>query len=898
MPSSTSPAHRHPRPSLDHTHGRGLAERSKSRSGCCLAGAVESSTSSARASKKHDGAHVSRPVTFRPNPIATHRSSLPVTGVTNTLLIVFLKLLIVFPLKVWPLLVLAAAHLDFGGGPQRRTLVRLIAQRVWRVLVSVSARSWFLRRVANSGIVKWILSTSTFRSGVRCVPALLEQVFRFYALSELAWFCYHRWKQNQLNSIPIKTAKIPTKTAILLLKKNLAVVSRLFGNGPPKGKNSTLSFPHEDQRFRSGEAFLRSSMAGAAVDAVPLALRPRHHDLASTLPTETRVASEAASMPSSVSSSLVATPKDFEVVDDLPCSLDIFRSGILDSGCPPGRAGSSSCSSLDGGLHEETALTREYSLVRVVQTDVDCENQRAEQVFSLSDADRLETIRMHLCGWFRYREEPKGLIDVLRRNFYLTPDESTVDFAALCADNVREFLAWLYLVDVPSSSNRALLDEMLNYYEIACGTTFPPGYNPALVSMRPTFERIRAAPRPLFLYGVSCALLPLLADGALLKRQGFREFASGSLRYFVRTGKHCSSFRTTADERGSDLVLPSPNDDDTSSSSSEKPVEQADTSTPSKCPIVFVCGIGVGSAGYAPFLLDLVKTYPDRKIFFLALPHVSMRMSETGMSPAEVVACIVDMLATHSSAYYESPGNLSEGDFVCEADVEDVVDSTESKVVNGSGRTTSGRRRGKTSHRSDGAACGAHFVGQSFGTIVMSWVIRRRPDLVQFATFIDPACFLLSQSDLVFNMLYRSPRTWIQLLLKYFFAQELHLVHSLQRKFFWDQSILWASNLRFPTNVVLCGLDSLLPAQSVRQYLAKERQQRLEAVTRARLSGKGRDESCVRANFAPLEIIFFPNLGHGEWVQRPDARPGCRRIVSAIGELERGGYYWRHEVEG
>ena len=33
---------------------------------------------------------------------------------------------------------------------------------------------------------------------------------------------------------------------------------------------------------------------------------------------------------------------------------------------------------------------------------------------------------------------------------------------------------------------------------------------------------------------------------------------------------------------------------------------------------------------------------------------------------------------------------------------------------------------------------GAHFIGHSFGTIVLSWVMNQRPELVSFASFLDP----------------------------------------------------------------------------------------------------------------------------------------------------------------
>lgn len=41
----------------------------------------------------------------------------------------------------------------------------------------------------------------------------------------------------------------------------------------------------------------------------------------------------------------------------------------------------------------------------------------------------------------------------------------------------------------------------------------------------------------------------------------------------------------------------------------------------------------------------------------------------------------------------------------------------------------------------------AHFVGHSFGSIVVAWMVLLQPACVSYATFIDPVCFLLAKYD-------------------------------------------------------------------------------------------------------------------------------------------------------
>lgn len=54
----------------------------------------------------------------------------------------------------------------------------------------------------------------------------------------------------------------------------------------------------------------------------------------------------------------------------------------------------------------------------------------------------------------------------------------------------------------------------------------------------------------------------------------------------------------------------------------------------------------------------------------------------------------------------------------------------------------------EVSTRHSVGSSGAHFIGHSFGTIVLAWLVNKRPDLVKHATFLDPVCFLLMKPDI------------------------------------------------------------------------------------------------------------------------------------------------------
>lgn len=159
----------------------------------------------------------------------------------------------------------------------------------------------------------------------------------------------------------------------------------------------------------------------------------------------------------------------------------------------------------------------------------------------------------------------------------------------------------------------------------------------------------------------------------------------------------------------------------------------------------------------------------------------------------------------------------------------------------------------------------AHFVGHSFGSLPLAWMARKAPSFVKMMTFIDPVCFLLVKPDVCYNFMYRRPADPTQLLINYFLAKELYIAHSLSRNFFWHQNQLWPEELPCPTLVVLSGRDSIVPAHSVRRYLTFYKQHH---------------------NLASLEVLWFPNLGHGEINFGPVGESACARIAAEMFKLE------------
>lgn len=125
------------------------------------------------------------------------------------------------------------------------------------------------------------------------------------------------------------------------------------------------------------------------------------------------------------------------------------------------------------------------------------------------------------------------------------------------------------------------------------------------------------------------------------------------------------------------------------------------------------------------------------------------------------------------------------------------------------------------SHQTRPRRPGAHFIGHSYGSFILSWVLKRQPRLVKYLSFLDPICFLMQMPDVVYNAGYRTPPHYAALLLRTFIMREPHIANTLARALWPNEVHLYVEDIgeHIPTFVALCGLDGLIPAHSVKLYL-------------------------------------------------------------------------------
>jgi pimeloyl-ACP methyl ester carboxylesterase len=143
----------------------------------------------------------------------------------------------------------------------------------------------------------------------------------------------------------------------------------------------------------------------------------------------------------------------------------------------------------------------------------------------------------------------------------------------------------------------------------------------------------------------------------------------------------------------------------------------------------------------------------------------------------------------------------------------------------------------------------AHFMGHSYGTSVLAWVVQQAKHLIASFCLFEPISFLLLKPDLALNSLYNKSQDPHSVIFSYWIAGELYLAHTLTRNFRWYDNALWPDNLTFPTLVTLAGNDELIPSVSVKYHLEAEKLRRAK----------------MRIGMA-LDMVWLDKSSHGSFL--------------------------------
>lgn len=141
--------------------------------------------------------------------------------------------------------------------------------------------------------------------------------------------------------------------------------------------------------------------------------------------------------------------------------------------------------------------------------------------------------------------------------------------------------------------------------------------------------------------------------------------------------------------------------------------------------MVYIHGMGLGLLMNMSLINNIIE---DRETFLIEVPWISFRLCESIPMPEDFIKSIEFMLSRHG--------------------LWDI---------------------------------GACFIGHSYGTCILTWILKYRKNLVRSAIFLNPLCFELYNSSLCYKFLYKKPKNFTHMLINYIFAKEMNVALSLTR---------------------------------------------------------------------------------------------------------------------
>jgi pimeloyl-ACP methyl ester carboxylesterase len=193
-------------------------------------------------------------------------------------------------------------------------------------------------------------------------------------------------------------------------------------------------------------------------------------------------------------------------------------------------------------------------------------------------------------------------------------------------------------------------------------------------------------------------------------------------------------------------------------------------------------------------------------------------------------------------------------------------------------------------------------IGHSYGTVICTHLLKspQTSPLIGPVTLIDPICFLLHLPDVAYNFTVRQPLHTKELILWYFGSKDIGVAHTLSRRFFWSENILWKEELgvndgQRSATVVLSGNDDIIDAHAVRRYLttsssttslthheATKKAGAIEEDMEINLAnGAARTSASTPESRYGLQVIWFERIHHGQAFDSEKTRTAMIKAIRA-----------------
>ncbi len=195
-------------------------------------------------------------------------------------------------------------------------------------------------------------------------------------------------------------------------------------------------------------------------------------------------------------------------------------------------------------------------------------------------------------------------------------------------------------------------------------------------------------------------------------------------------------------------------------------------------------------------------------------------------------------------------------------------------------------------------------VSHSYGSIITTHLLKSvlTTPLIGPIVLIDPVSFLLHLPDVAYNFTARRPIRANEHQLWYFGSKDIGVAHSLARRFFWSENIVWKEDLERDkvdggrardVTVVLSGKDLIVDTEAVRRYLIATLSEGPVANSHASRTLNGDEKATVTKTVredtgawkdrpwtgSGLEVLWFEHLDHAQVFDSEKTR---RPLIEAI----------------
>lgn len=201
----------------------------------------------------------------------------------------------------------------------------------------------------------------------------------------------------------------------------------------------------------------------------------------------------------------------------------------------------------------------------------------------------------------------------------------------------------------------------------------------------------------------------------------------------------------------------------------------------------------------------------------------------------------------------------------------------------------------RTMDETVGEGVKATFVGHSFGSIILSWMVQSRPEKVANCVFLDPICFQLHLADTLFNFHMtrvdrniQAGKAWenpfsIGSLIN-LAGTEMHTNFAMLRRFSWATNSLWPCDLTrngISASVLLSENDEIVPTTAIAELVSSTRRNTALPLWEDVVA---KYSATVDGTFTRSHIM--PEASHGEFAFNDIHREKVVKTVLAMMRLD------------